>query len=91
FPAGHIRRYLKQRAQDEVQIGAKAAVCASVILEYLTAEVAGASQDLCVKRITPRNLQLSIGGDEGLDTLVRMTIAGGGVLPFVHKVLAAGK
>ncbi|KAM9938546.1 hypothetical protein OXX80_001958 [Metschnikowia pulcherrima] len=72
-------------------VGSKPAFYLKTVLACSTAEVlelvGNAAKDMKVKRITPRQLQLAIRGDEELDNSIKATVAYGGVLPQINKAL----
>ncbi|KAF6214317.1 hypothetical protein GE061_009057 [Apolygus lucorum] len=95
FPVFKIHRFLKQgRYAKKVRSGAP--VYLAAVLEYLAAEVlelaGNAARDNKKRRVIPRHLQLAIRNDEELSRLLSgVTLAEGGVLPFIHDVLLPKK
>ncbi|OSX81223.1 hypothetical protein BU14_0023s0028 [Porphyra umbilicalis] len=91
FPVGRIHRFLKSGGYSD-RIGAGAPVYLAAVMEYLTAEVVelagNAARDNKKTRIVPRHIQLAVRNDDELHKLLgKVTIASGGVLPFIHKDL----
>ena len=91
FPVGRIHRFLKSGGYSD-RIGAGAPVYVAAVMEYLTAEVlelaGNAARDNKKTRIVPRHIQLAVRNDDELNKLLgHVTIASGGVLPFIHKDL----
>ncbi|KAI1718958.1 core histone h2A/H2B/H3/H4 domain-containing protein [Ditylenchus destructor] len=91
FPIHQVHRALKEKLGGK-KVRPSAAVQCAAALEYIAAEVLELSGTVCKelnkKSITPRHIQLGIRGDEELDNMHKgATIAGGGVLPKIHKAL----
>jgi histone H2A len=91
FPVGRIARHMKN-ARVASRIGAGAPVYLAAVLEYLVAEIlelaGNAAKDNKRTRINPRHITLAVRNDEELDILLKnVTVASGGVLPNIHRIL----
>lgn len=69
-----------------------AAVYLAAVLEYLVSEMlelsGNAAKDSNKLSIKPRHIQLAVRNDAELDELLKsVTIAEGGVVPYIHQVL----
>ncbi|KNB45576.1 histone H2a [Blastocystis sp. subtype 4] len=95
FSCWNIARYMRDmRVAD--RIGAGAPVYLAAVLEYLTAEIlelaGNVAQEGKKNRVIPRHIQLAVRNDEELNALLgNVTIASGGVMPFVHSELLPEK
>lgn len=91
FSVSRTRNLLKKGKKNRA-IRTDAAVYLAAVLEYLSAEVlelSGEAAELSKRaRITERHVQLAIRTDNELNRLLEnVTIAGGGVIPFIHQAL----
>merc|ERR1719221_1814904 len=95
FPVGRIHRMTRAYVTGQKRVSGSVGIYASAVMEYLCAEVlelaGNVAKETNQKRLTPRHLQLAIRGDNELNQLIKATIAGGGVVPHIEKVLLGKK
>nr|XP_035139253.1 histone H2A.Z-like [Callithrix jacchus] len=87
FPAGRIHQHLKSRTTSPGHVGTTATVHMVYMQPPWSTSPGNASKDLKVKCVTPRHSQLATDGFEELDSLIKATAAGGGVIPHSHTPL----
>ncbi|KAK7293644.1 hypothetical protein RJT34_16516 [Clitoria ternatea] len=89
FPCWACSSASEVKGDGQSKSWAKTTVYSAAILEYITVEVlelaGNASKDLKVKLFYSETSTTCYLGGEKLDTLIKGTIAGGGVIPHIHK------
>ncbi|XBI22804.1 protein H2A.6-like [Aegilops tauschii subsp. strangulata] len=95
FPVGRIGRYLKKGRYAQ-RVGSGAPVYLAAVLEYLATEVLELAGDAAKEskkaRIIPRHLMIAVQGDPELSRLLAgVTIAYGGVVPYINSALLPKK
>uniref|UniRef100_A0A453GU40 Histone H2A n=1 Tax=Aegilops tauschii subsp. strangulata TaxID=200361 RepID=A0A453GU40_AEGTS len=95
FPVGRIGRYLKKGRYAQ-RVGSGAPVYLAAVLEYLATEVMELAGDAAKEskkaRIIPRHLMIAVQGDPELSRLLAgVTIAYGGVVPYINSALLPKK
>lgn len=91
FPVTRVRNFMKHGRYAKI-IGTGSAVYLAAVLEYLAAEVmelaGNAARDNRRRRIIPRHIMMAVRCDSELSEVFKnVTIAEGGVLPFIHDIL----
>ena len=88
FPVARIFNKMKK---SHSRVGKSAAVYLTGVIEYLCAEILECATIQAKsnnrKTIKPIDIQQTVRQDEELDTLIKATISGGGVIPHIHKTL----
>lgn len=91
FPVSRIHRFMKPYAGAKMKVSGTAGIFTAAVVEYLAAEVLELAGNECKERkkklIRPRHLTFAIKRDEELDSLIKATIRGGGVVPTANRAV----
>ncbi|NXM46944.1 H2AX protein, partial [Gymnorhina tibicen] len=95
FPVGRVHRLLR-RGHFAERVAAAAPVYLAAVFEYVTAEILDLASDLARESketlINSRPVMLTIRNDAELNKLLdSVTIAQGGVLPYIQPILLPRK
>jgi histone H3/H4 len=98
FPPSITEKFLRNFGYSKVMVTSSAPVFLAAVLDYLVAEILILSTKSAVSnkriRITIRDLEMSIRGDNELSNLfdkLELTFLGGGVIPYIHPYLLSKK